>query len=180
LVETKKWAEKAGGIIGSLTGVINEKAGDAVNGGLELVKKYFSASASDFKAVQPLLGDKRVIILIDDLDRTARELVPEILFALKELMDIPGFSFICAFDPAVVGEVLGEYHPGFGDGLKFLDKIIDYPRWLPPASTEGLRKLASSDARISCPFVPEVAIRDAIPLLPASIRNRRIETISLR
>ena len=34
----------------------------------------------------------------------------------------PGVSFVCAFDPVVVGRVLGVGHPGFGDGLKFLDK----------------------------------------------------------
>src|SRR5439155_16984868 len=121
--------------------------GKVLEAGLALVKKHFTFSQDDLKSLQALLGEKRVIVLIDDLDRTARELVPEILFALKELMDIPGFSFICAFDPVVVGEVLGDYHPGFGDGLKFLDKIIDYPRWLPPPSVEGLVKLALADAR---------------------------------
>ena len=103
----------------------NENAGKGVGVGIEMVKSLFDFSAGDLKSLRAELGEKRVIVLIDDLDRTAAELVPEILFALKEIMDVPGFSFICAFDPVVVGDVLGRFHPGFGDGLKFLEKIID-------------------------------------------------------
>jgi hypothetical protein len=164
---------KRASVVESVTAIINENAGKGVGAGLELVKSCFSFNRDDLKSLQEVLGEKRVIVLIDDLDRTARELVPEILFAMKELMDIPGFSFICAFDPVVVGEVLGGQHPGFGNGLNFLDKIIDYPRWLPPPTVEGLAKLALADAKISCPFVPETAIRDAIPLLPTNPRAVR-------
>jgi hypothetical protein len=171
--KAKRWAERAGPIITGLGAVFNEGAAKAVEGGLDLVKKHFTAGSSDLKEIGPILGDKRVIVLIDDLDRTAPELVPEILFALKELMDIPGFSFICAFDPAVVGEVLGKFHPGFGDGLKFLDKIIDYPRWLPRPSAEGLSKMAIADAAKSCPYVPVEAVADAVGLLPANPRAVR-------
>ena len=124
---------------------INEKAAKALGTGIDLLKGMFHFGKNDLKALSARLGSRRVIVLIDDLDRTAAELVPEILYALKELMDIPRFSFICAFDPVVVGQVLGE-HPGFGDGLKFLDKIIDYPLWLPPASAAGLANLSVAEA----------------------------------
>ncbi len=147
--------------------------GKAINAGLDLLKRHFAFSPQDLASLQSVLGDRRIIILIDDLDRTAPELVPEILFALKELMDIPAFSFVCAFDPIVVGEVLGKYHPGFGAGLKFLDKIIDYPRWLPPATKEALTELALSETRRSCDFVPEAAIRDAVASLPPNPRTVR-------
>lgn len=152
---------------------INEKASKALGTGIDLLKGMFRFGKDDLKALSARLGSKRVIVLIDDLDRTAAELVPEILYALKELMDIPRFAFICAFDPVVVGQVLGESHPGFGDGLKFLDKIIDYPRWLPPASTDGLANLSVAEAARSCPYVPQTAIRDAVPLLPKNPRAVR-------
>ena len=158
-------------VIGSVIGAF--APGKAINAGLDLLRKHLTFSPEDLASLQSILGDRRVVVLIDDLDRTAPELVPEILFALKELMDIPAFSFICAFDPIVVGEVLGKYHPGFRDGLKFLDKIIDYPRWLPPASTDNLVSLALSEAKRSCAYVPDAAIRDAIPLLPTNPRTIR-------
>jgi hypothetical protein len=160
-------------IIKSGVDIYNDKAGQAVGSGLDFAKAFFSFGQNDLKSLRQELGNKRIIVLIDDLDRTAPELVPEILFALKELMDIPGFAFICSFDPVVVGEVLGEYHPGFGDGLKFLEKIIDYPRWLPPASVEGMANLAVADANRYCNYVPSQALRDAIPLLPQNPRAVR-------
>lgn len=171
--KAREWSQKAGLILAGITRAINDDAGKALEGGLDLVRKHFGAGANDFKEIQPILGNRRVIVLIDDLDRTAPELVPEILFAMKELMDVPGFSFICAFDPVVVGQVLGKFHPGFGDGLKFLDKIIDYPRWLPKASAEVLAKMATADASISCPYVPTESVADATHLLPPNPRAVR-------
>ena len=183
-VRTKKkftWLLNRGKVAEEGTAVFNETAGKAVGAGLDIVKGWFSFTEDDLKAVRAKLGDKRVIVLIDDLDRTAPELVPEILFALKELMNIPGFSFVCAFDPVVVGQVLGTFHPGFGNGLKFLEKIIDYPRWLPPPTPEGLAKLAIADAKKYCDYVPEAELRDSICLLPQNPRAIRqfIRLISL-
>jgi hypothetical protein len=169
----KAWIEKVKGVALAITGAFNATAGALAESGLDLVKKHFSFSQEDLASLQGLLGERRVIVLIDDLDRTAPELVPEILFALKELMDVPGFSFVSAFDPVVVGKVLRQYHRGFGDGLKFLEKIIDYPRWLPPASPEGLRNLAVAESKRFCPYVPEDALRDALPLLPPNPRAIR-------
>ncbi len=153
--------------------IFNDKAGKAIGAGLDLVKIFFSFGENDLKSLREALGDKRIVILIDDLDRTAPELVPEVLFALKELMNIPGFAFICAFDPVVVGEVLGEFHPGFGIGLKFLEKIIDYPRWLPEPLVEDLAALAKADSKHFCDYVPEKELRDAICLLPRNPRAVR-------
>jgi hypothetical protein len=175
-VRTKRkfqWLLGKGDVAEGGAAVFSETAGKAVGVGLDIVKGWFSFTEDDLKAVRAKLGDKRVIVLIDDLDRTAPELVPEILFALKELMNIPGFSFICAFDPVVVGQVLGDFHPGFGDGLKFLEKIIDYPRWLPTPPPDGLAKLAIADAKKYCPYVPEAELRNAIELLPPNPRSVR-------
>ncbi len=166
-----RWVLDRGKLAAAGAKIFNEKAGTAIGAGLDITKGWFSFSSADLKALRKKLGNKRVIILVDDLDRTAQELVPEILFALKELMDTPQFSFICAFDPVIVGEVLGRYHPGFVDGLKFLEKIIDYPRWLSPPSKEGLARLAMADSKQACPYVPEQALRDAVPLLPATHRD---------
>src|ERR1700730_15701432 len=100
---TKDWIGKAKSVITSVAAVANERVGKAVQASLDLVKEHFAFSQEDLNSLREIVGDKRIIILIDDLDRTAPELVPEILFALKELMDIPGFVFVCAFDPVLVG-----------------------------------------------------------------------------
>lgn len=176
-VRRKAFFEKVTGIVksvgGTVVGALNEKGGKLAEAGLGLVKTHFSFGPEDLESLGAFLGEHRVVVLIDDLDRTAAELVPEILFALKQLMDIPGFSYVTAFDPVVVGQVLGKDHPGFGDGLKFLEKIIDYPRWLPPPNSDGLGNLALRERESHCPFVPEVPLREAVQLLPPNPRAIR-------
>ncbi|MBI4027294.1 MAG: hypothetical protein HY360_20075 [Verrucomicrobia bacterium] len=142
--------------------------------GLPLLKKYTQLGPKDVRRIPTFLGDSKVLILIDDLDRADSSIVPQILFALKEILDMPGFSFICAFDPEVVGIVLEKYHPGFGHGLKFLEKIIDYPRWLPPPTKEDFLRLAKADIEKFCEFVPINAldaVKDLLPDNPRALRQ---------
>jgi len=169
----KSWLGKTQEIVTNVAKTFNENAGNALDAGLHLLRKHFSFSSSDLEDLSAVLGDSRIIVLIDDLDRTAMELVPEILFALKELMDIPRFSFVCAFDPVVVGKALKRHHEGFEDGLKFLEKIIDYPRWLPDPSIAGLVALAKADVERNCNYVPSASLEYAIKLLPRNPRAVR-------
>lgn len=143
----------------------------AVSSGLDQIKSLFSFSPEDIKKLTGALNGKRVIVLIDDLDRASSEVVPELFYGLKQILDIQGFSFICAFDPVVVGQILGETHKGFGNGLKFLDKIIDYPRWLPQPSPEGFRKLAHANIDKYCIFVPKNPLESILPLLTQNPRS---------
>lgn len=155
--------------------------GQAMEEGLNLVKKYLSNTAKDLAKLADLIGNKRIIILIDDLDRASQALVSTILFALKELADIPGFSFIFAFDPAVIGKIMEGYNEGFTNGKKFLEKIIDYPRWLPEIQPKQIIDLAKSDINKYCTFVDKDALYRIADLLPANPRSIRqfIRYISL-
>lgn len=169
----KSYFKKARDLLGKGVSAVPGDYGTVASGALDLLKGAFAFGPEDLKKLLADLEGKRVVVLIDDLDRTAAELVPEILYALKEVMDIPGFSFICGFDPVVVGEVLGTSHRGFGDGLKFLEKIIDYPIWLPPPTPEGLMKIALADNVSYCGFVPVAEVRAIVPLLPHNPRAIR-------
>lgn len=141
--------------------------------GIDLLKDYCAYTRRDLEKLLGSIRGTRILILVDDLDRTSPSIVPELLFAFKEVMDIPGVSFVCAFDPTIVGEILKSKHPGFDDGLKFLEKIIDYPRWLPIPSIDNLSKLALADSVDYFPYVSEPAIKEMIPLLPANPRAVR-------
>ncbi|MCK4564990.1 MAG: hypothetical protein KAU94_10000 [Verrucomicrobia bacterium] len=147
----------------------NDLAGEGFN----VLTSFVNLGLKEAEELRTCLGSKRVVIFIDDLDRTDPKLVPELLFALREIMDIPGFAFLCAFDPNVVGKVLGEYHSGFGDGLAFLDKIIDYPIWLPTPTQEQLMKMALRDIEKYAPFVPSDAFQNTISMLPQNPRSIR-------
>lgn len=169
----RSYFEKARRFLSKAATAVPGDAGTITTGALAFLKDAFSFGPEDLQKLRSDLGTKRVFVLVDDLDRTASELVPEILYALKEVFDVPGFSFVCGFDPVVVGKVLRASHRGFGDGLKFLEKIIDYPVWLPPATAEGLMKIALADAAQHCPFVPIGDVRQVIPLLPSNPRAIR-------
>ncbi len=157
----------------NIQGAANDRSVGVALHFVELVKDWFAYGAKDMEALLAEMDGKRVIVTIDDLDRTNGAVIPEIFYALKEVMDKRGFSFICGFDPKVVGAILKEGNVGFGDGIRFLDKIIDFPRWLPVPSEELLTKLAVRDASTFCPFVPASELEEVIPLLPANPRAIR-------
>jgi len=160
-------------VLPKVIGAWNNEAGEAAKGGIGLLRRFLVFSADDLAKLGEILGERRLIVTIDDLDRTDAKLVPEILFALKEIMDVPGMAFICAFDPIIVGKVLGDSHSGFGDGLNFLEKIIDYPRWLPVPTKDQLARLAAEDAAKFCPYVSSTELSDVVGLLPKNPRAIR-------
>lgn len=169
----KSYFDKARELLRKAAQSVPGDYGSAASRGLDLLRSAFAFSSADVLDLKKDLDGHRIVVLIDDLDRTAAELVPEILYSLKEVMDLPGFSFICGFDPKVVGKVLAAKHRGFGDGLKFLEKIIDYPVWLPPPSDDGLRRIAEADSAKYCAFIPSIAVHDALDFIPKNPRSVR-------
>lgn len=91
--------------------------------------------------IQTLCPQKRLVVLIDDLDRTDSKLLPEILMHLRSVLDLDGIIYVLALDPKVVGAALGEMNREWADGYSFLEKIIEYPRWLPEPSEEQWKSM---------------------------------------
>ncbi len=164
------WLDKHGGLI--KTCADDRKVSLAV-GAIEILKSYVFSKRPDLEKALKHLGERRLIVLVDDLDRAQSTMVPEILFAFKELLDVGGIAFVCAFDPVVVGKALKRHHEGFEDGLKFLEKVMDYPRWLPEPSIDGLVALAGTTVEKHCGYVPTGAMEHAIKLLPRNPRAVR-------
>jgi len=130
----------------------------------EWLKYRETTLAPIFKA----LGNKRIIILVDDLDRADFRLVPGILYSLHKLLDIPGFSFVLGFDPEKVAISLGR--AGFTDDPQFLEKIVDFPRRLPEPSAEQLEGLVRSEVLKWCGFVDVDALQAIYTHLPSNPR----------
>ncbi len=90
-----------------------------------------------FAQIRNKIGDRKMVIMVDDLDRVRPELVPELLLVLREALDQPNFFYILALDPAVVTRGLAGVHEAWGESTDFLEKIIELPRRLPtPADAE--------------------------------------------
>jgi len=87
---------------------------------------------------------KRVVILVDDIDRLDRAEIHAIFRLIKVSASFKHTSYVLAFDDDMVAAALGEKYGGGGvaAGKNFLEKIIHVPLHLPPAETIELRKMA--------------------------------------
>jgi predicted KAP-like P-loop ATPase len=86
---------------------------------------------------------KRIVVLIDDLDRLDKHETHTMFRLIKACADFPNVCYVLAFDDTAVARVLGEQYGG-GDessGRAFLEKIIHVPLKLPLAAKEDLRAL---------------------------------------
>jgi hypothetical protein len=134
------------------------------------LKKFSDKRISTLMEVASFLPQKRVVVLIDDLDRAHPALLPQLLYALKEVLDLPGLSFVLAVDPERIGQVLESINPGWRDGTEYLKKIVDFPRHIPPPTLNQLRRLTMADISRYCPFVPQEAVTAVVDLFPANPR----------
>jgi hypothetical protein len=83
---------------------------------------------------------KRVVILIDDLDRLDKSEIQTIFRLVKVAADFAHTAYVLAFDDEAVSAALAErYASGSAHGTNFLEKIIQLPLHLPPVSDEMLR-----------------------------------------
>ena len=86
---------------------------------------------------------KRVVILIDDLDRLDKQETHTLFRLIKACADFPNVCYVLAFDDTAVAKAIGERYGGGGEpaGRSFLEKIIQVPLHLPVAAREDLRSL---------------------------------------
>ena len=86
---------------------------------------------------------KRVVVMIDDIDRLEPREIQAIFKLIKLSADFENISYVLAFDDNIVSRALGEkYGPGNAEsGREFLEKIIQVPLHLPPVARLALVKL---------------------------------------
>jgi len=78
-------------------------------------------------------ADYRVVVVVDDLDRCAPDLMVDMLNWLKVHLSVEGCSFLLALDhEAAARAIVGRYREYLGDaadvayGLRYLEKIVDF------------------------------------------------------
>lgn len=143
-----------------------------------IVKKLLSVEGRQLSEIRKALGSRRVVVLVDDLDRTDPRLVPQILLAMREVLDLPDFAFILAFDENIVGQSLAQYHPAWTNRKEFFEKIFDFQIRLPHVTPIQIHALLRKALKRYCPFVDCAAfdpVGDLLPLNPrkagALVRN---------
>jgi hypothetical protein len=147
-------AEAIGGVLGPLIqGQLSMQKGDAEH------------------VIRKRLGDRKLIVLVDDLDRANPDLVPHLLLGLREILDLQQCAFIMGFDPVVISKALPEVHAGWGSTPEFLEKIIDFPFWLPPVQSDDLRRLLDEELKSSPVNLDRHALDEVTHLLPENPRK---------
>lgn len=96
------------------------------------------------KRIEKFLKDenKRVVVIMDDIDRLDRAEIQNIFKLVKLSADFDNTAYILAFDEDMVSSALGERY-GSGNkesGRNFLEKIVQVPLNLPMADKLSLRK----------------------------------------
>jgi hypothetical protein len=85
---------------------------------------------------------KRILVLIDDIDRLATQEIQAIFRLVKLTGDFQYTTYLLAFDEELVARAVGERYPGGSKaaGLRFLEKIIQVPLHLPVIQSEAMQK----------------------------------------
>ena len=94
--------------------------------------------------------NKRIIVLMDDIDRLDKEEIQTVFRLIKVAADFKHTGYLLAFDQEVVSASLAERYPTGGpQGANFLEKIIQLPLHLPPISFDALQKLTFDAVQIA-------------------------------
>jgi hypothetical protein len=168
---------KSAGHVAEAVGPIPQGTSDAIAGVAESAFSWLAIERKDIDALVKKLGGRRVVVFIDDLDRTDPRLIPKTLLALRELIDWPGFSFVLAFDRRVVARALFDYSAAYGENAQtFLEKVVDVPFEIQTPNQSQKAALASHAFTVCCPFVPIDAVNASKEYLPDE--PRRIKLIA--
>lgn len=82
---------------------------------------------------------KRVLVIIDDVDRLPADEARQIFRLVKSVADLPNITYLLVFDRRIAEEALKPL--ATGDGSHWLEKIVQISIDLPPAPLHDLQKL---------------------------------------
>lgn len=131
------FAEGVGGLI-DLTGVSGGVGGliGKLLGQAKRKPKDVPALKDSITGILQKAG-KRILVIIDDIDRLTPEETRQLFTVIKALADFPNVVYLLAFDRDVAAQAI-EQQSGL-PGERYLEKIIQVPFELPPVDRVALR-----------------------------------------
>ena len=107
------------------------------------------------KEINELLGKqgRKIIIIIDDIDRLSNEEVRQIFQLVKTVGDLSNTIYILSFDKEVVIKALEKVQQGLGE--EYLEKIIQVPFLIPPLSKNDIEQILFEQLNDIIQHVPE-------------------------
>lgn len=103
----------------------------------------FARPYDELRNVGQALGSRRIVVLVDDLDRCTSENVVSMLESINVITDVPGFVFVLALDYDVLVSAVELRYPHVS-GHEFIEKIVQVPFRIPrieAASAEALEAI---------------------------------------
>ncbi|OGT62344.1 MAG: hypothetical protein A3E85_03805 [Gammaproteobacteria bacterium RIFCSPHIGHO2_12_FULL_45_12] len=143
---------------------------NTVNSALSLVSRHLRAGSIFFDNLKEQLNGKKIIIAIDDIDRANPTLIHQLFLSLREILDLPCFAFILSMDRDRVAKAISLTHPSYGSGHEFLEKIIDFPYFLPEPTQEQVELIFSDQLKEIVGISNNI---DCVPLLQYLPKNPR-------
>lgn len=122
--------------------------------------------------------NRRIVFLIDNLDRCSPENVVRLLESTKNFLNAPNCTWVFAMDSGVIASYIDKkYEDTKMDGNSYLDKIIPEQYHIPPVTSSDMPKLQRFLAR-ALPKnhnanLPEINLMK-IPQLPEVLVPRRL------
>lgn len=132
------FAEGVGGLIdlSGMTGGAGSKIGKLIGLMTKRKPKDVPALKSEISKILREAG-KRILVVIDDIDRLTPEETRQLFTVIKALADFPNVVYLLAFDREVAAQAI-EQQSGI-PGERYLEKIIQVPFELPPVDRVALR-----------------------------------------
>lgn len=103
---------------------------------LPALDEAFSKPFEELRKLPDALEGRRIVVLIDDLDRCSPGKIVTVMEAINLVMDVPGFVFVLAIDYDVLIEAIEQQYPHVS-GHKFVEKIIQLPFRVPPLAIDA-------------------------------------------
>jgi ABC-type dipeptide/oligopeptide/nickel transport system ATPase subunit len=93
----------------------------------------FSKPFAALRKISEALGDnRRIVVLVDDLDRCSSDKVVSVLESINIMLDVPGLVFVLALDYDVLTAAIKEHRPHVEEPHVFVEKMVQLPFRVPP------------------------------------------------
>lgn len=89
--------------------------------------------------------DRRILIIIDEIDRLASDEIRQLFRLIKAVADFPNITYLVAFDREIVTKALASEQANTGES--YLEKIIQVPFELPLPEPSELHRLFQEQAQ---------------------------------
>lgn len=125
----------------SLLGTI----GDITEKASEFINEYLEAEKEDLETLKSNINqeledlDKKILIVIDDIDRLCDEEIREMFQLVKSIADFKNTIYILSYDREIVTKALDKSQQDKGE--EYLEKIVQVPLVLPHISKSDLDKI---------------------------------------